>query len=314
MIIESGFKPHWLLRSPHLQTLWPVWTRRKPPVGREERLELPDGDFLDLLWVEGGGPLVIVMHGLEGSMESHYAASIMHALQQHGYTGLFMHFRGCSGEPNRLDRAYHSGETGDFMTVLEHAVTVSGKPLHAAIGYSLGGNVLLKWLGEQGESAPIGRAVAVSVPFRLEAAGQRLERGFSRIYQNHLMQKMRKGYKARFCSRPSPLDVDVDKLQTFREFDDKVTAPLHGFSGADDYYGRCSSRQFLKTIARPALILHAQDDPFMFPETVPADNELSPLVTLELSRHGGHVGFIGGSIIPARWLEERIIGYLEKEP
>lgn len=161
MIVESGFKPHWLLRSPHLQTLWPVLARRKPPAGRRERFELPDGDFLDLLWFDGEGPLVIVMHGLEGSIESHYAAAMMHSLRQHGFTGLFMHFRGCSGEPNRLDRAYHSGETADFMAVLEHAVAMSGKPLHAAIGYSLGGNVLLKWLGETGESAPLERAVAV---------------------------------------------------------------------------------------------------------------------------------------------------------
>jgi predicted alpha/beta-fold hydrolase len=314
MIVESGFKPHWLLRSPHLQTLWPVLARRKPPAGRRERFELPDGDFLDLLWFDGEGPLVIVMHGLEGSIESHYAAAMMHSLRQHGFTGLFMHFRGCSGEPNRLDRAYHSGETADFMAVLEHAVAMSGKPLHAAIGYSLGGNVLLKWLGETGESAPLERAVAVSVPFRLEAAGQRLEQGFSRLYQNHLMKKMRNGYKARFEMRPSPLDVDVESLRTFWQFDDQVTAPLHGFAGADDYYRRCSSRQFLKSIARPTLILHAEDDPFMFPETVPGEEELSPQVTLELSRHGGHVGFIGGSLLPTRWLEQRIIGYLQEEP
>jgi len=314
MIIESGFKPHWLLRSPHLQTLWPVWTKGKPPAGREERLELADGDFLDLLWYDGGGPLVIVMHGLEGSIKSHYAGAMMRALQQQGFTGLFMHFRGCSGEPNRLDRAYHSGETGDFMAVLQHAVAVSGKPLHAAIGYSLGGNVLLKWLGEQGENAPVGRAVAISVPFRLDAAGQRLEKGVSRIYQHHLMQKMRMGYKARFTTRPSPLEVDVDRLQTFWQFDDWVTAPLHGFTGAEDYYRRCSSRQFLKTITRPTLILHAQDDPFMFPETVPGEEELSPQVTLELSRHGGHVGFIGGRLLPARWLEQRIIRYLREAP
>ena len=310
MIVESGFKPHWLLRSPHLQTLWPVWTRRTLPAGRKERLELPDGDFLDLFWCDGGGPLVIVMHGLEGSINSHYAAAIMQALQHNGFTGLFMHFRGCSGVPNRLARAYHSGETGDFMRVLEYATSTIGKPLHAAIGYSLGGNVLLKWLGEQGAEAPLGRAVAVSVPFRLAAAGQRLERGVSRIYQNHLMKKMRLGYKARFRVRPSPLDVDVDALTTFRDFDDKVTAPLHGFSGADDYYGSCSSRQFLKAIEKPTLIIHAQDDPFMFPDTVPQERELSPLVTLELSKHGGHVGFIGGGLLPERWLEQRIIAYL----
>jgi predicted alpha/beta-fold hydrolase len=312
MIVESQFKPHWLLRSPHLQTLWPVWTKQKPPPGRGERLELPDGDFLDLMWFDGGGPLVIVMHGLEGSIESHYAAAVMRALQQNGFTGLFMHFRGCSGEPNRLDRAYHSGETGDFSAVIEHAVSASGKPLHAAIGYSLGGNVLLKWLGEQGAHAPLDRAVAVSVPFRLAAAGQRLERGVSRIYQGHLMKKMRHGYKARFAVRPSPLEVDVDRLETFWQFDDRITAPLHGFSGAKDYYARCSSRQFLKSIRKPTLVIHAEDDPFMFPETVPEAGELSPQVRLELSRHGGHVGFIGGGLRPKRWLEGRIIDYLKE--
>ena len=312
MIVESSFRPHWLLRSPHLQTLWPVWTRRRPPAGRRERFELPDGDFLDLLWFEGGGPLVIVMHGLEGSIESHYASAMMHALRDSGFTALFMHFRGCSGVPNRLDRAYHSGETGDFMMVLDHAVAATGKPLYAAIGYSLGGNVLLKWLGEQGSDAPIERAVAVSVPFCLDAAGQRLEKGFSRVYQDHLMKKMRMGYKARFDDRSSPLSVDVDALGTFREFDDRVTAPLHGFAGADDYYNRCSSRHFLSRIRKPALVIHARDDPFMFPESVPGERELSPQVTLELARHGGHVGFIGGSLLPQRWLEPRIIGYLRE--
>ncbi len=310
MIIPSTFKPLWWLANQHLQTLWPVWFGKTPLHGRSERLDLDDGDFLDLRWFDGDGPLVVVVHGLEGSIDSHYAGAMMQALQEHGFHGLFMHFRGCSGEPNRLDRSYHSGETADLAAVVQHAARVTGKPVFATIGYSLGANALLKWLGEDGGQPPLQRAVAVSVPFQLDDAARKLSTGFSRLYQNYLLERLRESYRRKFRQRTSPLAVDVDTLRDFYSFDDKVTAPLHGFSSADDYYRQSSSRQYLKNIQCETLILQAQDDPFLFEESIPRNEELSPHVTLELSKYGGHVGFIGGSVLPHRWLEPRIIRFL----
>ncbi len=311
MIIPSAFKPLWWLANPHLQTLWSVWFGRKRFHGRSERLELEDGDFLDLRWLDGDGPLVVVVHGLEGSINSHYAGAIMNALQEYGFQGVFMHLRGCSGEPNRLDRSYHSGETGDLAAVVRHAASVTGKPAFAMIGYSLGANALLKWLGEGREQPPLQRAVAVSVPFELGDAARKLATGFSRLYQNHLLRRLRENYRRKFRLRASPLAVNVDTLRDFYSFDDQVTAPLHGFSSADDYYRQSSSRQYLKNIQCETLILQAQDDPFLFEESIPRNEELPPHVTLELSKHGGHVGFISGRVFPQRWLEPRIIQFLQ---
>ena len=312
MIEPSDFSPLWWLKNPHLQTLYPVFFRTRQELYiRRERLELGDSDFLDLAWIDREGPLVLVLHGLEGSLRSHYAAAVMAALAGGGYRPVFMHFRGCSGEPNRLDRAYHSGDTGDLAAVVSHLERVACEPPFAAIGYSLGGNVLLKWLGEQGGAAPIAAAVAVSVPFRLADGAGRMGGGLSRIYQRHLIRRLQAGYRRKFAHRPSPLRVEIDRLDTFWRFDDQVTAPLHGFRDVEDYYARSSSRQFLARIRKPTLIVHAADDPFMFPDTVPKAEELSDTVTLELSRHGGHVGFIGGRWRPRYWLEPRILKFLD---
>jgi len=313
MVSTGDFRPLWWLKNPHLQTLWPVFFRRRPELNlRSERLELADGDFLDLAWAGQGGPVVLVLHGLEGSLRSHYAAALMAALAGAGYQAVFMHFRGCSGEPNRLDRAYHSGETGDLAAVVEHVVAQTGNPLSAIVGFSLGGNVLLKWLGERGEAAPVSAAVAVSVPFRLEDGARRMSKGVSRIYERHLVGRLQAGYRRKFSHRPAPLDVDIGELSSFWAFDDQVTAPLHGFQDVHDYYRRSSSRQFLSAIRRPTLIVHALDDPFMFPDTVPDPEELSETVELELTSRGGHVGFVAGSLLPRYWLEPRILRFLSK--
>jgi len=223
-----------------------------------------------------------------------------------------MHFRGCSGESNRRDRAYHSGDTGD----LAHVARVLGRrgdgPF-AAVGYSMGGNVLLKWLAEQGEEAPVSAAVAVSVPYELDKATRRLDRGFSRVYQRHLLASLQGKVARKFRRRRAPFDLRaVRRCRNFWEFDDLVTAPLGGFANAGDYYRRSSSRQYLHAIRTPTLLLHARDDPFMTPDVVPRPEELSPTTALELSEQGGHVGFVRGPA-PWRaryWLEERIVAFL----
>ncbi len=312
----ARFKPAWWLPGPHLQTIWPALFRRRPPLDLTgERVELPDGDFVDLAWTANRrGPCVLVLHGLEGSLRSHYAAGILQSLQTAGYQGVFMHFRGCSGEPNRLARGYHSGDTGDLARVLEHIRRKHAQPVSAAIGFSLGGNVLLKWLGEHKGRSSLKAAVAVSVPFRLKDAAERLEIGWSRLYRGHLLRRMRAAYLRKFAQLPSPLTIRVNRLKSFYEFDDKVTAPLHGFENADDYYHRSSSRRYLKNIHTRTLILHARDDPFMWPGTVPEETELSGQTTLELADKGGHVGFVGG-VSPWRaqyWLDRRIIEFLRQ--
>lgn len=198
MITASRFRPAWWLRGAHLQTLYPTFARRRScPELQRERLELPDGDFIDIDWTGSTqGPVVLVLHGLEGSLESHYTGGILTALAAQGYRSGLMYFRGCSGEPNRLPRGYHSGETGDLQTIIRHIEKSSPGKSIAVVGYSLGGNVLLKWLGEQGNKATITTAVAVSVPFDLDRAARRLEQGLSRIYQNHLLKKLRRSVQA----------------------------------------------------------------------------------------------------------------------
>ena len=310
------FVPAWWCRGPHMQTLWPYLFRRTPQVElRRERLELPDGDFLDLDWTKNShGPIVIVLHGLEGSSDSKYARGLLKAVHEHGWRGVVMHFRGCSGEPNRLPRSYHSGETTDLAYVVKLLRDREpGTPLFV-VGFSLGGNVLLKWLGETGANAPIQAAVAVSVPFLLGESAKRLDQEFSRVYQWGLMHSMRNAVAEKRRRMKLPLKIqDLSKLKTFWDFDEHITAPLHGFAGADDYYARSSSRQYLKGIQVPTLIVQSRDDPFMTDAMIPQDGELSSAVELELYDSGGHVGFIQGAWpwAPRCWLEGRILRHLD---
>jgi len=249
-------------------------------------------------------------------VHSHYAAGIMHALHARGLRAVLMHFRSCSEEPNRLARSYHSGETGDIAHVVDvlrgrHPST----PL-AGVGYSLGGNVLLKWLGETGPHNRLTQAVAVSVPLRLDRAAERLEHGASRLYQAYLLRSLRRSVGRKFRDRDltPPLALrELRRLRTFRAFDDAITAPLHGFRDAEDYYTCSSSRPFLGDIRVPTLILQSEDDPFLTPDALPGEEELASAVTLELSPRGGHVGFVTGRW-PWRaryWLEERILQQLQ---
>ncbi len=307
----TGFKPAWWLPSPHLQTLWPVFAKRLPRVAfYRERMELPDGDFLDLDWTRrDSGPIVVILHGLEGSSQSHYAGRLLEAIDTRGWRGVVMHFRGCGGEPNRLTRSYHSGETGDVEAFIRTLRRREPYVPIAVVGYSLGGNVLLKWLSETGEESLVDCAVAVSVPFNLDSCARRLEHGFSRVYQWWLLRSLRDSTLTKFQNMPAPVEFgDLARLRTLRDFDDRVTAPLHGFVGVDDYYSKSSSRQYLKGIRIPTLILHARDDPFMTPSVIPEPEELPTSVALEVSEHGGHVGFVAGPY-PGRtvyWLEARI--------
>lgn len=313
-VIKTSFKAAWWLHNPHLQTLWPTFFRTRPALDLQaERVELPDGDFIDLKWsTNPADKLVLLLHGLEGSMQSHYVPGLIQTLITHQYKVCFMQFRGCSGEPNRLPRSYHSGATEDLDAIVKHIRLQHQTNIDAMIGFSLGGNLLLKWLGEQGEKTGINKAIAVSVPFQLNDAAIRLKQGFSKFYQRHLITRLQNKYLEKFAAMASPLNLDVTKLSTFHDFDDKVTAPLHGFKNVDDYYGQCSSRQFLKHIHVPTLLLHDRTDPFMFPHTAPNLSELSASVSLELTENAGHVGFIEGKTPGCAhyWMDKRITDWL----
>ena len=314
-IVASRFEPAWWLPGGNLQTLWPYYFRRKTQVDlTRERLELPDGDFADLcLTANAGSPIVAVFHGLEGCVDSHYVKPLLAAVEKRGWLGVFMHFRGCSGEHNRLDRSYHSGETGDIGFLIDHLQKrFPGAPI-AALGYSLGGNALLKYLGEADRRGQVHAAAAVSVPYVLAEGARRLSKGISRVYQRRLLGLLKRKFTDKFSGRDSPLDIsEVPNLNDFFSFDDKITAPLHGFAGVDDYYTRSSSRQYLQTVNIPSLLIHARDDPFMTEDVIPAEDELSGYVQLELAQTGGHIGFVSGKVpgYPVYWLEQRIIEYL----
>ncbi|MBW9262867.1 MAG: hydrolase [Candidatus Thiodiazotropha sp. (ex. Lucinisca nassula)] len=311
---QTPFKPAWWLKSPHLQTIWPSLFRSRVKLNfRAERIDLRDGDFIDLSWHQGSsGPLVMLIHGLEGSISSHYVTPTLQALHQAGFSTLFMHLRGCSDEPNRLQRSYHSGASEDLNEILELLESRNQIP-QAVVGFSLGGNLLLKYLSETGHRSRIGAAVAVSVPFNLSQAATRLEQGLSRIYGRYLLDKLKKSYIEKCQIRGFEKTIDLSTIQTIYQFDDKITSRLNGFNDADDYYSKCSSGTKLKEITTPTLIIHALDDPFMFPTNVPGLDQLGPGVDLELCMNGGHVGFIQGNL-PFRaeyWLDKRISQYLK---
>lgn len=307
--------PGWLPGG-DLQTIWAVVLPRPKVPYRRERWDLPDGDFIDLDWLDGpaGAPLVALFHGLEGSSDSHYARFLMAALAHRGWRGVVAHFRGCSGELNRLARAYHSGDSGEIECILDHLRAGNGGAPLYAVGVSLGGNALLKWLGERGAAARqwLGRAAAVSAPLDLPAAGATLDRGFGRVYGARFLVTLKDKARAKLGRHPLPYDrARLARVRTLHAFDSAVTAPLHGFRDADEYWARCASKPFLNRIALPTLVLNARNDPFMPAASLPAETEVSAAVTLEFPAQGGHVGFVSGPPPGNQdWLTGRLLAFL----
>ena len=308
-----------------MQTLWgPLWRKSPPLAHRRERLWLADGDFLDLDWhgpLATTTPLVVVLHGLTGSSTSHYVIGLQRALAAQGWASVAVNWRGCSGEPNLLPRSYHSGASEDLAEVIAHLRTQRPQAPLYAVGYSLGGNVLLKHLGEAGTASQLQAAVAVSVPFRLDQCADRIGQGFSKVYQAHFMREMlayikNKQRQFQHDGREDGLAAlaalgSLENMRTFWDFDGRVTAPLNGFTDAEDYYRRASSRYFLGEIRTPTLLIQAADDPFVFSHSLPQAQELSACTQFELQAKGGHVGFVDGSFRqPGYYLERRIPQWL----
>lgn len=308
--------PAWLINA-HAQTIWPRTLMGLLPDYRRERWETPDGDFIDLDWVEGpaDAPLLVLFHGLEGSSHSHYARAIMRAVKAHGWCGVVPHFRGCSGEPNRLPRAYHSGDSDEIDWVLRRLQAQNPQRALYAAGISLGGNALAKWAGERGEeAAQVVRAIAsICAPLDLAVAGRTLERGFNRLYTEYFLRSMRPNALVKLARFPGIGNRErIERARTLYEFDDAVTAPLHGFRNADDYWKRASAKPHLPGIRVPALLLNARNDPFLPAHALPAAHEVSHAVMREFPEHGGHVGFVSGRF-PGHldWLPRRLIAFFE---
>ena len=280
---------------------------------RRERWDAPDGDFIDVDFCgePGARTQLVLFHGLEGGSASHYARSMAGHAVQRGWRLAIAHFRGCSGELNRSARAYHSGDSEEIDWVLKRF----GAPVYA-VGVSLGGNALLKWLGERGETARarVRRAAAVSAPLNLAAAGNALDRGLNRfVYTRHFLASLKPKSLAKLALFPDLYDKEkLRAARTFREFDNLVTAPLHGFRDTDDYWSRASSGPYLEGIRVPTLVLNARNDPFL-PEQalLAAAQKAAPCVVLEFPPTGGHAGFLAGPF-PGRhsWLPQRLFEFL----
>ncbi len=309
----------WWLPGGHLQTLYPVLLRRGAPMDyRRERWELADGDFIDADWVDtapAAAPVVVVFHGLEGGSQSVYARDLMRRARAHGWRGVVPHFRGCSGAPNRLPRAYFAGDSAEIETILTRIHThFPTAPLYA-VGVSLGGNALLKWLGERGTDAArlVEKAAAISAPLDMRAAGNALDCGVNRfLYTAYFLATLKMKALAKAQRYPGLLDADtIRAARTFRAFDTQVTAPLHGYRDAEDYWARTSSKQGLKNIAVPTLVLNAKNDPFLPAWALPKVNEVSSWVHLEQPEAGGHAAFPSGlGADGSAWLSARLMAFM----
>jgi predicted alpha/beta-fold hydrolase len=310
----------WWLPGGDLQTIYAYALAADGVIEyRRERWETPDGDFIDLDFVDangGGAKLLVLFHGLEGCSRSHYALALMARARALGWRGVVPHFRGCSGEANRLPRSYHSGDSAEIDWILRRLKNENAHCEIYVVGVSLGGNMLLKWLGEQGSAAQsiVEAAATVSAPVDLNAAAGVLDFGHRRaIYTRRFLRSMRQKVLAKIAVHG--LDIDpmrVRRSTTFRAIDDLYTAPIHGFKDADDYWRRASSKPWLGRIGVPTLLINALNDPFLPATALPRDSETSQLVTKEFPPAGGHVGFVAGGFPGALdWLLRRILSFFD---
>ena len=319
MVATPAYHPPWWYRGKHLQTLWgPLLRRLRRPTLRRERIETPDGDFLDLDWLAGrepGAPLVVVLHGLEGSARSHYVVGLLRGLEEVGWRGLVVHFRSCGGEVNRSRRLYHSGDTEDLEFMVGLLLARDPQVSLGLVGISLGGNVLLKWLGELGERVPasVAAAVAISTPFNLAACAAVLDRGLNRrLYTANFLSTMKAKLEQKAHLYRDFLDLPAARrAKTFAEYDRLVTAPLNGFADERDYWTRSSSAQFLPGIRRPTLLINALNDPFIPASALPrAAVTASRWLEADFVEQGGHVGFLEGFGGRHSWAENRALAFL----
>ena len=314
---SPAYRAPWWLPGGHLQTLYAALVGHPRADWKRERWDTPDGDFIDVDRCSGtaDAPLVTLFHGLEGGSGSHYAGALARELARRGWRGAVAHFRGCSGEPNRLPRAYHSGDADEIGWILRRLRSEARAAPLFALGASLGGNALLKWLGEDREAkAILAAAAAVSAPVDLMAAGDALGRGFNLVYTRAFLRTMKKKGEQKLERFPGLFDGQaMRRARTLREFDEAVTAPLHGFRGTDDYWTRASARPVLGRIDVPTLLLNARNDPFLPAAALPCAEEVSAFVRREFPEEGGHAAFVSGPF-PGNldWLPRRVTDFFDQ--
>lgn len=313
---QIKFRPRWWLRNPHVQTIYASKLAKRPEIDTQhERLELSDGDFLDLHWSKKtSGPIVCLFHGLAGCIDSAYVRGAINALESAGFRPAFMHHRGCSGVPNRLPISYHSGHTADIAHMISLVKQRFPNEPVGAIGYSLGANALLKYLGETEEASGLDLAISVCPPLVLSTCANTINTGFAKVYQHYLLKLMHGQYAKKQAAYPQLQLPDLPTgLNTFWKFDDAVTAPIHGFANAQDYYDKCGARTFVPAIKTPTHLLYALNDPFFSPEVLPTTDEIPPAMQLHTPTYGGHVGFVERSA-PAdyvHWLDRQLVQWLQ---
>ena len=313
------FAPARGLASPHAQTIYASLVRpTHVPTLKRERWELPDGDFVDLDSFDGppGAPHVVTLHGLEGSSRSGYITAILRGAADRGWGATAINFRSCGGETNRLARSYHSGDIHDALSVMLHLRQRLTGPLYA-VGFSLGANVLLRLMEETGDTSPIAAAAAVSAPFDLSACAEALDGPgpFALLYRDRFLRTLKDKAREKLRRFPGAFDLRaLERARTIRAFDDAVTAPLHGFRGAEHYYAEASSGPRLHSIRRPTLLLSAEDDPMIPASTHPRDMGANPHVHPVVTARGGHVGFVAGSpVSPIFWGEAQVLAFFSAQ-
>ncbi len=315
-IIHSTYKAPYFLFSEHLETIIPALFRKNEPVKyQRERIDTPDQDFLDLDWsFKGSDTLILLSHGLEGNSKTQYILGMVFLLNSLGYDTLSWNYRGCSGEINKLHRFYHSGETGDLDFVIEHAIRKKNYSKVVLIGFSIGGNITLKYLGEQGNNLKpqITCSVNFSVPCHLASGAKKLARWGSYVYMKRFLTSLEKKITEKSRIMPEVISAKgFDKIRNFLEFDELYTAPIHGFKNAFEYWEECSSLYYLKNIRIPTLLVNACNDPFLTPQCFPINEaEENPYLFLEMPEHGGHVGFMEKKISGIYWSEKRAVEFI----
>ena len=318
IIAKSSYVPPIGFSNAHIQTIFPTLFRKVKGVSyRRERITTPDDDFLDLDWASiGARKVAIVSHGLEGNSERCYILGVVKALNRSGWDGLAWNMRGCSGEPNKTIKSYHSGASEDLAVVVEHVIGGGKYDAVGLVGFSLGGNVTLKYLGERGSQTnkAITGAVTCSVPCDLASGAEEMAKPSNKIYMKRFTRMLHEKIKAKMRLMPERIsDEGYNRIQTFRQFDDRYTAPLHGFRDADDYYNRASSKPFIHKITIPTLLVNAKNDPFLPQPCYPLrEAEANPNFFLEMPKSGGHVGFIAFNKRKEYWFESRVVEFLSR--